>query len=160
MAALLVDGPSAVTLTAELDRIASDAARAYGLAAGSEVELHGHEIFHAAGNWKGVPPRARIGIFDDVIEAVVAQSVHVIARAMDVIGHRARHTLPAPPHSVVLRQLLERADEHAAPPANTRWSSPTRLQPRMAHEQCWFPAVDGQQSRWGRDRPEMHEGPA
>ncbi|HET8684574.1 MAG TPA: hypothetical protein VFM54_22295 [Micromonosporaceae bacterium] len=49
MAALLVDGPAAVALTDELDRVAAAAAKAYGLDAG--VELHGHEIFHAGGAW-------------------------------------------------------------------------------------------------------------
>jgi len=39
MAALLVDGPAAVALTEELDRVAVAAASASGLSAG--VELHG-----------------------------------------------------------------------------------------------------------------------
>ncbi|MGH3940109.1 MAG: DUF3800 domain-containing protein [Pseudonocardiaceae bacterium] len=111
MAALLVDGPAAVALTGELDRVAAAAAKAYGLDAG--VELHGHEIFHAGGAWKGVPVRARIGVFDDVIEAVAAQDVRVIARAMDVVGQRARYYVPDPSHTVVLQHLLERVDECA-----------------------------------------------
>ncbi|MGI8647117.1 MAG: hypothetical protein ACR2JX_02645 [Mycobacteriales bacterium] len=45
--------------------------KAYDLDVG--VELHGHEIFHAGGAWKGVPVRARVGVFDDVIEAVAAR---------------------------------------------------------------------------------------
>ena len=81
MAALLVDGPEAVTLTDELDRVAT-AAAAYGLGVG--VELHGHEIFHGGGAWKGVPVRARVGVFDDIVEAIAARDVRVIARAMDV----------------------------------------------------------------------------
>jgi len=109
MAALLVDGPAAVTLTDELDRVAAAAAGAYGLQA--DVELHGHEIFHAGGSWSGVPVRARVGVFDDVIEAVAAQDVRVIARAMDVVGQRNRYRIPDPPHKVVLQHLLERVDE-------------------------------------------------
>jgi hypothetical protein len=109
MAALLVDGPAAVALTDELDRVAAAATRAYGLVDG--VELHGHEIFHASRAWRGVPPRARVGVLDDVVEAVAAQEVRVIARAMDVVGQRARYSIPEPPHSVVLQHLLERVDE-------------------------------------------------
>lgn len=109
MAALLVDGPEAVALSKELDRVSADASRAYGLKAG--VELHGHEIFHAGGAWDGVPVRARIGVFDDVIEAVAGQNVQVVARAMDVVGQRARYATPDPPHTVVLQHLLERVDE-------------------------------------------------
>lgn len=111
MAALLVDGPAAVTLTDELDRVAAAAAKAYGLDA--RVELHGHEIFHASGAWAGVPVRARVGVFDDVIEAVAAQDVRVIVRAMDTVGQRARYHAPDPPHTVVLQHLLERVDECA-----------------------------------------------
>jgi len=78
------------------------------------VELHGHEIFHAKGAWSAVPVRARVGIFDDVIEAVAAQDVRVITRAMDVVGQQARYTRCDPPHNVVLQHLLERIDEYAA----------------------------------------------
>jgi hypothetical protein len=111
MAALLVDGPAAVALTDALDRVAAASARAYGLDAG--VELHGHEIFHAGGAWGGVPVRARVGIFDDVVEAVAAHDVRVIARAIDIVGQRARYQAPDPPHTVVLQHLLERVDEYA-----------------------------------------------
>lgn len=111
MAALLVDGPAAVALTDELDRVATAAAKAYGVVPG--VELRGHEIFHGRGAWSGVPIRARVGVFDDVVEAVAAQDVHVIARAMDVVGQRVRYPVPDQPHSVVLQHLLERVDECA-----------------------------------------------
>jgi hypothetical protein len=111
MAALLVDGPAAVALTKSLDLVATTAASAYGLRPG--IELHGHEIFHAGGAWSGVPVRARVGVFDDVIEAVAAQNVRVITRAMDVAGQRTRYSSPDPAHTVVLQHLLERIDECA-----------------------------------------------
>ncbi|SBW20843.1 hypothetical protein FDG2_1821 [Candidatus Protofrankia californiensis] len=109
MAALLVDGPAAVTLTEDLGRVATSAAKAYGLAPG--VELHGHEIFHGGGAWDGVPVRARVGVFDDVVEAVAKQNVRLIVRAMDVVGQRARYRIPEPPHTVVLQHVLERVDD-------------------------------------------------
>jgi hypothetical protein len=109
MTALLVDGPSAVALTDELDRVAITAAKAYGLDA--VPEIHGYEIFQGDGVWKGVPVRARVGVFDDVIEAVAGQNVSIIARAMDIVGQRARYAAPEPPHTVVLQHLLERIDE-------------------------------------------------
>jgi hypothetical protein len=111
MGALLVDGPAAVSLAGELDRVVAAAAEAYGLSAGAE--LHGHEIFHAGGAWSGVPVRARVGVFDDVVEAVAAQDVKVIARAMDVVGQQNRYAAPDPAHKVVLQHLLERIDECA-----------------------------------------------
>jgi hypothetical protein len=111
MAALLVDGPAAVTLTAELDRVVAAAVAAYRL--DRRIELHGHEIFHATGGWRGVPVRARIGVFDDVLEAVAAQDLRIIARAMDTAGQRMRYSAPEPAHTVVLQHLLERVDECA-----------------------------------------------
>lgn len=98
-----------MALSGELDRVAAAAAKAYGL--DPDVELHGHEIFHAKRAWAAVPVRARIGVFDDVVEAVAGQDVRVIARAMDVAGQRARYHRPDPPHTVVLAHLLERVDE-------------------------------------------------
>ena len=77
------------------------------------MEPHGHEIFHGGGAWKGVPVLARIGVFDDVVEALAARGVRVIARAMDVVGQRARYRVPDPAHTVVLQRLLERVDECA-----------------------------------------------
>lgn len=59
------------------------------------------------------PVRARIGIFDDVVEAVAGQDISVIARAMDVAGQRVRYNRPDLPHTVVLQHLLERVDEYA-----------------------------------------------
>jgi hypothetical protein len=111
MAALLVDGPAAVALSSELDRVAAAATEAYGLR--PDVEVHGFEVFHGKEGWAGVPVRARVGVFDDVVDAVAAQDVQVIARSMDVVGQKARYAYPDPPHSVVLQHLLERVDEHA-----------------------------------------------
>lgn len=110
MAALLVDGPAAVAVSDDLNQVAASA-RAYGLTA--DAELHGFEIWHATGAWKGVPVRARIGVFDDVVETVARQDVHVIARAIDLVGQRQRYRAPEPAHSVVLQHLLERIDECA-----------------------------------------------
>ena len=75
MAALILDGPAAVNLTKALDQVASEAAKTYSL--GPDVELHGVEIFQRGGRWGNVPPRARVAVFDDVIDAVAAQDLHV-----------------------------------------------------------------------------------
>jgi hypothetical protein len=97
MAALLVDGPAAVALTSELDRVAAAASKAYSLA--PRVEVHGHEIFHGGGAWSDVPVRARVGVFDDVVEAVQHRKFErsrepwmlwVSATATDVPIHRTR----------------------------------------------------------------------
>jgi len=227
MAALLVDGPAAVALTQELNRVARRAAIAYGLDV--DPELHGYEIFHGSGSWGDVPVRARVGVFDDVVEAVASHDVRVILRAMDRVGQRERYGYVEPAHTVVLSHLLERIDEcviglgeyalviadevdtearhradlssyrqfgtegyrtskltrivdtlHFAPSSDSRlvqasdvlaflyrrvhtiqetdersrkaklamWS---RLEPRIHHQNCWFPALGGQTTLWARD---------
>jgi hypothetical protein len=92
MEALLVDGSASAALTQKLGLVATATASAYGL--GRDVELHGYEIFHGKRAWAGVRVRARIGVFDDVIEAIAGQEVHVIVRALDLIGQRARYDRP------------------------------------------------------------------
>lgn len=112
MAALVVDGPAAVSLTEALDQVAAGAAKAYDV--GPDIELHGFEIFQRGGRWGRVPPRARVGVFDDVIDAVASRDLLVITRAIDLVGQKARYAVPEHPHSVVLQHLLERIDDCVA----------------------------------------------
>ena len=112
MAAMVIDGPAAVSLTEALDRVAANAAKAFDL--GPDIELHGFEIFQRGGRWACVPPRARVGVFDDVIDAVASRDLLVITRAIDIVGQKARYRTPEHPHSVVLQHLLERIDDCVA----------------------------------------------
>lgn len=109
MAALVIDGPAAVSLTDALDLVAANAAKAFDLE--PDIELHGFEIFQRGGRWRNVPPRARVAVFDKVVDAVASRDLRVITRAVDIVGQRARYPQPEHPHSVVLQHLLERIDE-------------------------------------------------
>jgi hypothetical protein len=88
MAALLVDGPEAVALSKELDRVSADASKAYGLKAG--IELHGHEIFHASGAWD--PPHSVVlqHLLERVDECVTGAGEYALVIADEVDG-QAKH---------------------------------------------------------------------
>lgn len=112
MAALMLDGPAAVGLADAMDQVAATAIKTFDLE--PDIELHGFEIFQGRRHWSRVPPRARVGIFDDVVDAVGSQDLHVITRGLDLLGQQVRHSIPDEPYSVVLQHLLERVDEFVA----------------------------------------------
>lgn len=83
-----------------------------------QTELHAHPIFHGKGAWSGVPPRVRVKVFLDVVEAVVASGATVLLRGarpeqlrryQDTRGFRDRHT----PEQVAFQHLLQRVDRRA-----------------------------------------------
>ena len=111
LAAVMCDGAAAAALTNALGDIAEKAAGIHGLEAASE--LHGYEIFHGTKTWTGVPPRQRIGIYDDVCKAVGEHATAVILRGVNLAGLRSRYKDPASPHTIVLQHLLERVDAYA-----------------------------------------------
>jgi hypothetical protein len=114
MAAAVVPEASARPLTTALDQVVAKAAVAYG-GLDLQAELHAHDLVNARRDWTSLKPalRARIGIYNDAIQALVDHDVHVIVRGVDITRLRARYTLPDHPHSVVLSHLIERIDEYA-----------------------------------------------
>lgn len=111
MAALLCDGPGAQALTSALDEIIDRAIRTHGVT--ENAELHGYELYQGEGWWAGIPPRVRIGVYNDVFEAVRIYSRAIILRGLHRAGQRLRYAVVDPPHSVVLLHLLEQIDEYA-----------------------------------------------
>jgi hypothetical protein len=111
MAALLCDGAGAQAITAALDRVVEKAVRDHGVA--EDAEMHGYELFQGEGWWKGVPPRVRIGVYNDAFRAIGEHSRAIILRGIHSAGLRQRYATPEPPHSVVLLHLLERIDDCA-----------------------------------------------
>lgn len=111
MAALLCDGPAAIALSAALDSIVEKAAVAHNVPA--DAELHGYELFQGHLCWQGIPPRVRIGIYNDVFQAISDYATAIIVRGVDIAGLRQRYQDPHQPHSVVLQHLLEQIDIYA-----------------------------------------------
>jgi len=58
--------------------------------------------------------RARIGIYADALRAIAGENVAIFIRGIDLAAQRARYPVIHPPHSVALRQVLERVDAYAA----------------------------------------------
>lgn len=46
--------------------------------------FHAYEMFHGCGVWKGVAPRARVRVFEDVISVVGEFSTRIIFRSLDM----------------------------------------------------------------------------
>jgi hypothetical protein len=111
MAALLCDGTGAQAITAALDEVIVKAVKSHGVA--EDAELHGYELFQGEGWWQGLPPRARIGVYNDAFEAIGQHARAIILRGVHSAGLRQRYPTPEPPHSVVLLHLLERIDDCA-----------------------------------------------
>ncbi|WP_305785827.1 DUF3800 domain-containing protein [Symbioplanes lichenis] len=110
MAALLCDGAGAQALSKALDEIVEKAVAAHGVA--EDAELHGYELFQGEGWWRGVPPRARIGVYNRAFQAIADHGNALILRGMDSAGQRQRYAVVKPPHTVVLGHLLERIDDY------------------------------------------------
>jgi hypothetical protein len=111
MAALLCDGAGAQAITTALDETIAKAARDHGVA--PDAELHGYELFQGEGWWKGVPPRVRIGVYNEAFQAIADHGRAVILRGLHSAGLRQRYASPDPPHTIVLLHLLERVDDCA-----------------------------------------------
>ncbi|GAB1646860.1 DUF3800 domain-containing protein [Krasilnikovia sp. MM14-A1259] len=112
MAAMLCDGPGAQAITSALDAAVDKAVKGFGVP--EVAELHGYELFNGTGWWKGVPVRARIGVYNEAFAAIGEHCTGLVLRGMNVAGQRSRYVSPDPPHQVVLQHLLERVDEYAS----------------------------------------------
>jgi hypothetical protein len=69
-------------------------------------ELHGHDLFHGKGDFKAVPPRALIGIYEDALEVVAAAEPIIVLR-----GVGRQHLLHQNPHRLAWRYAIESIDE-------------------------------------------------
>jgi hypothetical protein len=113
IAALMVPEYEAKSLSEALDNVMAKVERDFEIP--RETELHGHELINGKGAWSPLAHmvRARIGVYDDAMEAIGSHTVSIILRGMDVDRQKARYSAPDPPHEVVLGHLIERVDEHA-----------------------------------------------
>lgn len=112
MGALMVPDTVAIPLSTALDEVVLNAAKAYGVNA--ESELHGYDLFQGRAHWSGLPPRARVAVYNAAMKAIGAHDVTIILRGVDRHGLAHRYASPKPAHEVVLSHLLERVDGYAA----------------------------------------------
>lgn len=113
IAALMCTDDCVVELTSLLDEVSDWSARTYDTPL--DAEFHGHAIFHGLEDWTKLAtmPRARIGVYHKVLEAIAATEPEICIRGVDVARLNQRYGAPDHPHSIVLQHLLEDVDRRA-----------------------------------------------
>lgn len=111
LGAVVVDGAAAEQIEVGLDAIMRDYDGAFGLA--TSTEMHGNPLFQGKHDWRGVPTRVRINVYERAMEVVGSSGAQILLRGMNVRRQRERYVDPHPPHEVVLGHLLERVNDYA-----------------------------------------------
>ena len=104
---ILIPGDAARTLDGQLRQIQKSA---LGTALLDKArELHGKDVFHGKGNFKGRPLAERMDVLRNVDEFIVDNGVVVRRVRIDVPEHRRRYRFPEPAYRLGLMLALERA---------------------------------------------------
>ncbi|HEY0638008.1 MAG TPA: DUF3800 domain-containing protein [Pseudonocardiaceae bacterium] len=112
-AAVLADEKATKSLTAALNAIVNQAAVDYGVL--QTTELHAHPLFHGRDQWAGAGARARVAIFNKVIDAVVGHEVTILLRSVSESRLRERqdqrnYRVRFPPEQGCFQHILQRAN--------------------------------------------------
>lgn len=111
--AVVADARQTRELTARVQQIVSSLAE-YGV--DERTEIHAHPIFHGKERWDDVPPRVRVKVFIDVVEAVRDSGAVVLLRGVRSGHHRdgcCGEDLHRPEH-VAFQHVLQWVDRIAA----------------------------------------------
>ena len=112
-AAVIADEHATKALTADLNRIVSEAAKAFGVS--RRAEIHGHPLFHNKDDWEGIGARAQIRIFEQVVDAITTADVTILLRGVDperLLSYQKRAGYPVrhPAEQVAFQHILQRVD--------------------------------------------------
>ncbi len=110
LGAIVVDGAAARRIEEGLNDIVAGYRGRFGLT--TSTELHGHPLFQGREEWRDVPTRARINIYERAMSVVGASGARVVLRGMNARRQRPRYVAPDPPHEVVLGHVLERVNAY------------------------------------------------
>lgn len=112
--ALVVPDAVARELVADLDKIMSDASLKYPQLP-ADTEIHAHELVNAKGAWKPMQQmlRARIGIFEGVLQAVARHDAKFIVEGINRARLERKYANPSEPHALALMFVMERINEYA-----------------------------------------------
>ena len=105
LSALVADDRMTIDLSGRLDQVV-ESIRSSGFP--DVQELHGHEIFHGAGEWRGVPLRLRMHVYVQAAQAIGESGA--LAVFSDLARHDDKSGDATPAHERALRQLLERLE--------------------------------------------------
>lgn len=114
--AMIIHESNARALTSALDGIMNDAAARFPGRVSADMELHAHELVNAKKRWKSMETmlRARIGIFEGAIRAVVASDARMIFEGIHLQRFAERgYRAPEEPHKLALMWMCERVNEFA-----------------------------------------------
>lgn len=102
--ALVIPADRLSELERKLDSVARKAHRQHGC--DEDIELHGYELSGGEGKWAGLPPRARIRIYQDAINAIASiQGAAICHGAVDLASKT-----PGDAHLWALTFALEQVD--------------------------------------------------
>lgn len=109
-AAVVADEHQTVWLTQRLNEIGVELSEEHGLH--PKTEIHAYPIFQGREAWAGLPPRVRVRVFEQVVDAVHAAGVTVLLRAVDSVRLQARQAQSRypewhPPEQVAFQHLLQ-----------------------------------------------------
>ncbi|WP_420368868.1 DUF3800 domain-containing protein [Curtobacterium sp. L1-20] len=113
--AVVVDAEQTRRLTARMHELVASLGE-YGV--DPRTEVHAHPVFHGKEEWAAVPPRVRVKVFLEVVDAVRASGATVLLRGVrpdrlrryqETRGYRDRYA----PEQVAFQHLLQRVDRHA-----------------------------------------------
>lgn len=112
IAALAVHHDAIRSLETAITGVANRAHRIYP-GVSDTSELHGHPLFHGKDDWGKLQPRQRIGIYNEVLQAIANHDVKIFLRGLDIPSQQRRYARCDPPHDVVLQHVLERVNSYA-----------------------------------------------
>lgn len=115
-ACVLADEHATKALTADLSRIVRQASVDYGV--DSKSEIHGHPLFQGKEDWKGVGVRARVSLFNQIVDAVTGSDVTILLRSVSASRLTARqaanyYPVNFPPEQVAFQHILQRVNRIA-----------------------------------------------
>lgn len=107
LVALVLPADKIGELEAKLDAVVEKAQRQHNCPDG--IELHGYELSGGEGKWKGIPPRARVRIYQEAIDAIVSVGDVAVCHGSVDLRFRA----PGDAHRWALTFALEQVNGYA-----------------------------------------------
>ncbi|MFH7322617.1 DUF3800 domain-containing protein [Aeromicrobium sp. JJY06] len=116
-AALVAGAEATRSITNRLNSIMLQVSVDFGIP--KKTEIHAHPVFHGKEAWSALGARARVGLFEKVLDAVVTEDMHIVLRSVSESRLRARQSqenypVQFPPEQVCFQHILQRVNGIAA----------------------------------------------
>lgn len=107
LVSLVLPAEKIAELERKLDAVVEKAQRQHNCP--EEIELHGYELSGGEGKWAGIPPRARVRIYQDAIDAIVSVESAAVCHGSVDLANRD----PGDAHHWALTIALEQVNAYA-----------------------------------------------